>query len=65
MENLYQLRSKFERRINSYFPVDGPHDTHGYVVKSEPKLDPYGKRYFLNLVRGTGHGADARERANG
>lgn len=45
---LYQLRSKEKREVGSYFPIDGPWDTHGRVIKSEP-LNEGG---FLNLVRG-------------
>lgn len=45
---LYQLRSKERKEVGSYFPIDGPWDTHGRVIKSEP-LNEGG---FLNLVRG-------------
>lgn len=45
---LYQLRSETEHVVGSYFPIDGPWDTHGVVLKSEP-IDGE----FLNLVRGT------------
>lgn len=50
--NLYQLRSTTRKPIGTYFPVDGPYDTHGIVLKSEEKTDKYGKKYYLNLVRG-------------
>ena len=45
---LYQLFSKQKRDVNSYFPIDGPWDTHGRVVSSTE--DESGQ--FLNLVRG-------------
>lgn len=45
---LYQLRSETEHVVGSYFAIDGPWDTHGVVLKSEP-IDGE----FLNLVRGT------------
>lgn len=45
---LYQFRSKHQRSIGSYFFINGPWDTHGRVIKSEPLNDGE----FLNLVRG-------------
>lgn len=56
--NLYQLRSRFKHPPGTYFAIDGPHDTHGYVVKVlDEDTQP------LHLVRGTGHGADGRRLA--
>lgn len=57
MNNLYQLRSKFKMIPGQYFLVDGPHDTHGKVIKCEykPKKN-HGD--FLNLIRGTGYRND-------
>jgi hypothetical protein len=50
--HLYQLRSKKSLNRGDYFPVHGPWDTHGIVVKLQddiPETDE-GQQY---LVRGT------------
>lgn len=53
--HLYQLYSTTRLASRSYFPVDGPWDKHGYVLKSEPVECPqFSGQNFLNLVRGTG-----------
>ena len=62
-ENLYQLFSETEKRTGEYFPVDGPPDTHGFVLKSTKRTGGAHTVGYLNLIRGTGHGADARNRA--
>jgi hypothetical protein len=54
--NLYQLRARYKVPVGQYFPVDGPHDTHGYVV-SHKDTNEHGT---LHLVRGTGNNADGR-----
>ena len=56
--NLYKLRSLWKRPPGSYFPIDGPHDTHGFVIKV---LDD--QNCPLHLVRGTGHGEVGRMKA--
>lgn len=50
--NLYQLCSPRNLEPGSYFAVNGPYDTHGYVVKSlsETLNTP---DEFWYLVRGT------------
>jgi len=58
MNNLYQLRSKFKMVPGQYFLVDGPHDTHGKVIKCEYKPKEGFSYEFLNLIRGTGHRND-------
>lgn len=60
---LYQLYARNKFPVRAYFPVNGPYDTHGYVVKvirgpivgapNPEKHDPY-KDYYLHLIRGTG-----------
>lgn len=54
--NLYQFRSQFPMTPGSYCIINGPHDTHGVVIKSEHKPVDNDKREYLNLIRGTGHG---------
>jgi len=54
--NLYQLRSRSCLFPGCYFLINGPHDTHGVVLKSERKPIDNDDRPYLNLVRGTGHG---------
>lgn len=58
--NLYQLRAKYKTPVGQYFAVDGPFDTHGYVVKVLHAAEGGG---FWHLVRGTGSGADGRRLA--
>ena len=51
--NLYQLYSKRKYVPGEYFAVNGPYDTHGYVVKfiKQETDGPYRGR-FLHLIRG-------------
>ena len=60
MYALYQLTTRTEQLKGSFFFVDGPHDTYGYVLKSTQKESGD----WLNLVRGTGHGEQGRHHAN-
>ncbi len=55
--NLYQLYSKTMKVPGQYFPVDGPYDKHGYVVKSDliDRPGKYEDGAYLNLIRGTGN----------
>ena len=57
--NMYQFRSKRKVPPGQYFPVDGPHDTHGYVISHKDTNE----EGTLHLVRGTGNGADGRRLA--
>lgn len=45
--SLYQLFSSRQLPVSSYVAVNGPHDTYGIILKSEPKDGKY-----LNLIRG-------------
>jgi hypothetical protein len=50
-QNLYQLYSRCKLLPNTYFAINGPYDTHGYVIKYIRKdkklIVPY-----LHLIRG-------------
>lgn len=46
-KQLYQLYSRRQLRPGDYVAVNGPWDTFGVVISSQP--DPKG---FLNLIRG-------------
>lgn len=46
---LYQLHAKSQVADGKHFTVNGPWDTHGYVVSSKADGDQ-----VLHLVRGTG-----------
>lgn len=59
MGTLYQLVSPYQLGPLSFVKVNGPHDTYGRVVKSEPKEDGA----YLNLIRGVGRfKRDSKER---
>lgn len=45
---LYQLASNRSLHFGAYVKVNGPHDTYGKVLKSDPRPDGS----FLNLIRG-------------
>lgn len=46
--SLYQLHSRSQLQANAYVAVNGPHDTYGRVLRSDPTTDGN----FLNLIRG-------------
>ena len=64
MNELYQLHSTTQKLGGGYFLVDGPHDKHGFVIRSTKIVEGKHKGKYLNLVRGTGKDVVPKNRVN-